>query len=68
MENHQILNTIRYINACLNTNNDNVFLLNGCDKLIMPNYAEIINIKVLYFNLKSTYPSVQLKVKHGFLL
>ena len=38
------------------------------DKLIIPNYAEIINIKVMYFSIKSTYPSVQLKVKHGFLL
>ena len=64
INNHQLLNTIHV----LNTNNGNVFSLNGCDKLITPNYAEIMNIKVMYFNVKTTYPSIQLKVKHGFLL
>ena len=60
MNNYQILNTIHYINGCLNTDNGNVFSLNGCDKLIIPNYAEIIIIKVM-FESTNFYELISLK-------
>ena len=49
----------------LNTKNGNTFLLNGCDKIIIPNHSHILTIKVLYFKLKSQYTPISLKVKHS---
>ena len=65
---HHLRGSVHYINGILNTKNGNIFLLNGCDKIIIPNYSRIITIKVLYFNPKKEYKPISLKVKYGFLL
>ena len=65
---HRLRDSVHYINGILNTKNGNTFLLNGCDKIIIPNHSHILTIKVLYFNLKSRYTPISLKIKHGFHL
>ena len=62
---HRLHDSVHYINGILNTNNGNTFLLNGCDKIIIPNHSHILTIKVLYFKLKSQYTPISLKVKHS---
>ena len=39
---HRLRGSVHYINGILNTNNGNTFLLNGCDKIIIPNYSHIL--------------------------
>ena len=65
---HRLRGSVHYINGILNTKNGRTFLLNGCDKIIIPNYSHILTIKVFYFNLKSQYTPISLKIKHGFHL
>ena len=65
---HRLRGSVHYINGILNTNNGNTFLLNGSDKIIIPNHSHISTIKVLYFKLKSQYTPISLKVKHSFHL
>ena len=65
---HRLRGFVHYINGFLNTKNGNTFLLNGCDKIIIPNHSHILTIKVLYFNLKSQYTPISLKIKHSFHL
>ena len=65
---HRLRGSVHYINGILNTRNGNTFLLNGCDKIIIPNHSHILTIKVLYFKLKSQYAPISLKVKHSFHL
>ena len=65
---HRLRGSVHYINGILNTKNGNIFSLNGCDKIIIPNHSHILTIKVLYYNLKSQYTPISLKVKHGFHL
>ena len=65
---HRLRDSVRYINGILNTKNGNTFLLNGCDKIIIPNHSHILTIKVLYFKLKSQYTPISLKIKHSFHL
>ena len=65
---HRLRGSVHYINGILNTKNGNTFLLNGCDKIIIPNHSHILTIKVLYFNLKRQYTPISLKVKHSFHL
>ena len=65
---HRLRGSVHYINGILNTNNGNTFLLNGCDKIIIPNHSHILTIKVLYFKLKREYTPISLKVKHSFHL
>ena len=65
---HRLRGSVHYINGILNTNNGNTFLLNGCDKIIIRNHSHILTIKVLYFNLKSQYTLISLKIKHSFHL
>ena len=60
---HRLRGSVHYINGILNTTNGNTFLLNGCDKIIIPNHSHILTIKVLYFKLKSQYTPISLKVK-----
>ena len=62
---HRLRCSVYYINGILNTNNGNTFLLNGCDKIIIPNHSHILTIKVLYFKLKSQYTPISLKIKHS---
>ena len=62
---HRLRCSVHYINGILNTNNGNTFLLNGCDKIIIPNYSHILTLKVLYFKLKSQYTPISLKMKHS---
>ena len=45
--------------------NGRKFLLNGWDKIIIPNYSHILTIKALYFHLKRQYTPISLKVKHS---
>ena len=61
---HRLRDSVHYINGILNTNNGNTFLLNGCDKIIIPNHSHILTIKVLYFKLKIQYTPISLKIKH----
>ena len=65
---HRLRGSVHYITGILKTKNGNIFLLNGCDKIIIPNHSHILTIKVLYYNLKSQYTPISLKVKHGFHL
>ena len=65
---YRLLNSVRYIHGILNTNNGNTFLLNGCDKIIMPVYSPILSLKALYFNVKSSYQKISSKIKHSFFL
>ena len=62
---HHLSGSVHYIHGRLNTKNGRKFLLNGWDKLIIPNYSHILTIKALYFNLKSQYTPISLKVKHS---
>ena len=62
---HNLRGSVHYINGILNTKNGNTFLLNGCDKIIIPNHSHILTITVLYFKLKSKYKPISLKVKHS---
>ena len=63
---HHLRDSVHYINGVLNTNNGNTFLLNGCDKIIIPNDSHILTIKVLYFKLKSQYTPISFKNKRQF--
>ena len=49
---HRLRGSVHYINGILNTKNGKTFSLNGCDKIIIPNYSHILIIKVHYFKLK----------------
>ena len=62
---HNLRGSIHYINGILNTKNGNTFLLNGCDKIIIPNHSHILTITVLYFKIKSKYKPISLKIKHS---
>ena len=62
---HNLSGSIHYINGILNTKNGNTFLLNGCDKIIIPNHSHILTITVLYFKVKRRYTPISLKVKHS---
>ena len=62
---HRLGGSIHYINGILNTKNGNTFLLNGCDKIIIPNHSHILTITVLYFKIKSKYKPISLKIKHS---
>ena len=65
---HNLRGSVHYLHGYLNTKNGNTFLLNGCDKIIIPNHSHILTIKVLYFKLKIQYTPISLKIKHGFHL
>ena len=62
---HRLRGSVYYINGILNTKNGNTFLLNGCDKIIIPNHSHILTITVLYFKIKSKYKPISLKIKHS---
>ena len=62
---HNLRGSIHYIHGYLSTKNGNTFLLNGCDKIIIPNHSHILTITVLYFKVKRRYTSISLKVKHS---
>ena len=62
---YKLSGSVHYINGILNTKNGNTFLLNGCDKIIIPNHSHILTITVLYFKLKSKYKPISLKIKHS---
>ena len=62
---HNLRGSIHYINGILNTKNGNTFLLNGCDKIIIPNHSHILTITVLYFKTKRRYTPISLKIKHS---
>ena len=62
---YKLSGSVRYINGILNTKNGNAFLLNGCDKIIIPNHSHILTITVLYFKIKSKYKPISLKIKHS---
>ena len=62
---HHLSGSVHYINGILNTKNGNTFLLNGCDKIIIPNHSRILTITVLYFKVKRRYTPISLKVKHS---
>ena len=62
---HRLRGSVHYINGILNTKNGNTFLLNGCDKIIIPNHSHILTITVLYFKIKSKYKPISLKIKHS---
>jgi len=37
---HHLSGSVHYINGFLNTENGRTFLLNGCDKIIIPNHSQ----------------------------
>ena len=55
---HRLRGSVHYISGILNTKNGRTFLLNGCDKIIIPNYSHILTITVLYNELKSQYTPI----------
>ena len=61
-------NSVHYIHGRLNTKNGRKCLLNGWDKIIIPNYSHTLTIKALYFNLKRQCTPISLKLKHSFHL
>jgi len=65
---HRLRDSVHYINGILSTKNGHTFLLNGCDKIIIPNHSHILTIKVLYFNFKGRHTPISLKIKHSFHL
>ena len=62
---YKLSGSVHYIHGILNTKNGNTFLLNGCDKIIIPNHSHILTITVLYFKIKSKYKPISLKIKHS---
>ena len=60
---HHLSGSIHYINGYLNTKNGYAFLLNGLDKILFLNDAQIMNITVFYLKRKNKYPLVNLKIK-----
>ena len=62
---HNLRGSVHYINGILNTKNGNTFLLNGFDKIIIPNHSHILTITVLYFKVKRRYTPISLKIKHS---
>ena len=62
---YKLSGSVHFIHGYLNTKNGNTFLLNGCDKIIIPNHSHILTITVLYFKLKSKYKPISLKIKHS---
>ena len=67
MGSHRIMNTIHHIHGILQTDDTagKTFLLNGCDKIIIPNNSQILEIKAMYFNLDLAYPAISLNIRHG---
>ena len=65
---HKLSNSVHYIHGRLKTKNGRKFLLNGWDKIIIPNFSHMLTIKALYFNLKSQYTPISLNIKHSFHL
>ena len=65
---YRLLGSIYYVQGILNTKNSKTFLLNGCDKIIIPNGSHILKIKAMYFKLNLSYPAISLKINHGFML
>ena len=63
---HRLRDSVHYINGFLNTENGRTFLLNGCDKIIIPNYSHILTIKVLHLKLKKRYTPISLNIKSLF--
>ena len=55
MNDYKSLNSIHHINGYLNTIKSRTFLLNGCDKIIIPNKSNILSTKALHFNSRSQY-------------
>ena len=55
MNNHSIKNSTDYLNGILNTNDAEVFTINGCDKLIIPNHGTIVSIKAMFL-IEFRYP------------
>ena len=55
---HNLSGSVHYIHRRLNTKNGRKFLLNGWDKIIIPNFSHILTIKALY-------TPISLKVKHS---
>ena len=62
---HHLSGHVHYIHGRLNIKNGRKFLLNGWDKIIIPNHSHILTIKALHFNLKSQYTLISLNLKHS---
>ena len=41
---HRLRGSVHSVNGILNTNNGNTFLLNGCDKIIIPDHSRIVSL------------------------
>ena len=62
---HNLSGSVHYIHGRLNTKNGRKCLLNGWDKIIIPNHSHILTIKALHFSLKSQYTPISLDLKHS---
>jgi len=56
MNGHKLLDSVHHIHGILN--NGKTFLLNGCDKMIIPNYSHILTMTAFYFNLRKSYQPI----------
>ena len=62
---HNLSGSVHYIHGLLDIKNGSKFLLNGWDKIIIPNYSHILTIKALYVKIKSQYTPISLNIKHS---
>ena len=60
---HRLRDSIHYIYGILNTKDGNTFLLNGCDKMLVPSLSRILTIKLCNCKPSMRLPPVSLKVK-----
>ena len=65
LNSYRLRGSVHYIHGRLNTKNGRKFLLNGWDKIIIPNHSHILTITVLYFKIKNQYTPISLKIKHS---
>ena len=65
LNSYRLRGSVHYIHGRLNTKNGRKFLLNGWDKIIIPNHSHILTITVLYFKIKNKYTPISLKLKHS---
>ena len=61
---HNLSGSVHYINGFLNTKNGRTFLLNGCDKIILPDHCHILTIKVFHLKLKKQYTPLNTSSNH----
>ena len=62
LNNHRLIGSVHRVYGILNTKNGNIFLLNGCDEIIMNKDNHLLNIKVMYTSEKRQYTPISLEI------